>query len=130
VAEPEPLGGTRCEVLHEHVGPGEQPAHDPGAAGAGIGLEVERKALLRPVEPHEVAGLAADGGVVGAGEVPVARPLDLDHAGAELGELAGGERRGNGLLAGDDDYPVQRQHSRIIPVPDRQGRALPARAPG
>jgi hypothetical protein len=32
--------------------------------------------------------------VVAAGEVAVPRPLDLDDACAEVGELAGGERRG------------------------------------
>ena len=36
--------------------------------------------------------------VVAAGEVADARPLDLDHAGPEVGELAAGVRRGDRLL--------------------------------
>src|SRR3954451_17690013 len=36
---------------------------------------------------HEVRGQPADPGVVAAGEVAGAGTLDLDHAGAEVGEL-------------------------------------------
>ena len=35
-------------------------------------------------------------------EVAAVRALDLDDAGAEIGELPRRERRGNGLLQGDD----------------------------
>ena len=70
-------------------------------AVAGL-LEVELDALLAAVQPDEVAGLAVHGPVVAAGEVAGAGPLDLDHARAEVGELAGGERRGHRLLQGDD----------------------------
>lgn len=37
-----------------------------------------------------------------AGEVPLAHALNLDDAGAEVGEVPGGERRGDRLLEGDD----------------------------
>jgi hypothetical protein len=46
--------------------------------------------------------------VIAAGEVASARSLDLDHARAEVGELPGGERRGDGLLQGDDEDAVKR----------------------
>lgn len=42
------------------------------------------------------------GGVVGAREVAAVGALDLDHPGAEVGELAGGEGGRDGLFDGDD----------------------------
>ena len=65
-------------------------------------FEVEGEGLLAPVAPHEVRGETAGGGVVAAREVAAVDPLDLDDAGAEVGELPGGERRGDGLFDGDD----------------------------
>jgi hypothetical protein len=62
----------------------------------------ELDAFLPPVQPHEVAGLPVHRAVETAGEVPGARALDLDHPRAEVGELAGGERAGHGLLQRDD----------------------------
>ena len=49
-----------------------------------------------------MAGLAEGGPVVAAGEVAAARPLDLDHPRAEVGQLAGRERGGHRLLNRDD----------------------------
>ena len=71
-------------------------------------LEVELDAFLAAVEPDEVGGLAVYGRVVAAGEVACAGPLDLDHARAEVGELPGGERRGDRMLQGDHEDAVQR----------------------
>jgi hypothetical protein len=94
--------------VHEHVRAAEQLVQDPLSGGL---LDVERQRLLRPVQPHEVAGLAQHGGVVVPGEVAAFGALDLDHAGAEVGELAGRVGRGDGLLQADHGDPVQRQHA-------------------
>lgn len=40
--------------------------------------------------------------VVVPGEVALARPLDLDDASAEVSQVPGGERTGDGLFEGDD----------------------------
>jgi hypothetical protein len=83
-------------------------------------LEVERDGLLGAVEPDEVARQPVHGGVVVPGEVSPAGSLDLDDAGAEIGELAGRERRGDGLLARHDDDPVEGKggegHRGIMPA--------------
>ena len=102
--EPEPCGRSGGEVLDEHVGPLQQRvehARDPRI------LEIERNALLAPVEPDEIARLAVHRSVVRAGEVARARPLDLDDPRPEVGELPGGERRRDRLLKGDDGDAVE-----------------------
>ena len=55
--------------------------------------------------------------VVVAGEVAAAGALDLDHPGAEVGQLAGGERGRHRLLQCDDREAVQRQ----LRFPGHQG---------
>ncbi|MER6765122.1 MULTISPECIES: hypothetical protein [Amycolatopsis] len=47
--------------------------------------------------------------VVLAGEVSAVCSFDLDHARAEIGESAGGQRGGDGLFDGDDGESVQRE---------------------
>ena len=108
--EPEAEAGGRAgrQVLHHDVGLVQhQPFQRLGAVGV---LDVQRHALLGAVGPDEVRGQPADPGVVAAGEVAGAGTLDLDHAGAEVGELAGGERRGDGVLEGDDGEAGERLH--------------------
>ena len=97
--EPEPPGGPGRGVLHEDVGPGHEPAQRPLRL---VSLEVEGEGLLGAVQPDEVAGHALHRLVVAASEVAHPRTLDLYDAGAEVGELAGGE-------AGRDRLP-QRNH--------------------
>jgi hypothetical protein len=104
-AEPEAVGGARGQVLDEHVGGVDEPAEEVAVTGF---LDVELDALLAPVEPDEVAGLAERGPVVAAGKVTAAGPFDLDDPRAEVGELTGGERGGHGLLEGDDSETVER----------------------
>jgi hypothetical protein len=70
-------------------------------------LEVEGDRLLAAVRPDEVRGQSVDGGVVGPREVTAVRALHLDHAGAEIGELTGGEGRGDRLFNGDDGDGVE-----------------------
>ena len=55
---------------------------------------------------------ALDGVIVPTGEVAPFAALDLDHPGAQIGEVAGGQRGGDGLLQGDDGVSLQRAHQR------------------
>ncbi len=55
-------------------------------------------------------GLAGHALVVGAREVAHARPLDLDHACAVVGELAGAERRRDRVFERDDGDAVEGAH--------------------
>lgn len=98
-AQAEPFGGAGGQVLDEHIG-GLGERLDRGKPL--LGFEVEGDGFLAPVQPDEMAGHALDRFVVAAGEVTDPGPLDLDDAGAEIGELTGGERRGDGLFEGDD----------------------------
>ena len=105
--QPEPPGGAGGEVLDEDVGLLEQPPqHD---AGVGV-LHVEGQRLLRPVQPHEVRREPPRRRVVAPREVAHPGPLDLDDAGPEVGELAGGERRRHRLLERQDRDPLERSH--------------------
>ena len=103
--DPEAFGSRRREVLYDDVGACDQPLERVPAL---VGLQVERDALLAAVQPDEVARLPLHGRVVPAREVALPRPLDLDHPGAEVGQLARRERRGHRLLDGDDERALQR----------------------
>ena len=83
--------GAGREVLHQHVGRGEQ-LLERGEGGRL--LQVQRQAFLGPVDPDEMGGQALGAAVVVAGEVAAAGTFDLDHARAQVGQLAGAERRG------------------------------------
>jgi hypothetical protein len=105
--EAEALRGARREVLNENVCASHEPRKD--LCGVRV-LHIERQAFLRAVEPHEISRLSFDGLVVIAREIADCRALDLDHSSAQVRELAGGERRGDGLLEGDDGDAIQREH--------------------
>jgi len=107
VREAHPRRGAGSEVLHQHVGTFEQPRED--RRGLGV-LEVERQAFLAAVGPYEVRREPLDAAVVAAREVAAAGTLDLDHARAEVGELAGAERRRDRVLERDDGDAVERPH--------------------
>ncbi len=83
------------EILDEHVALRNQGAQDLDGFGL---LEIEGERLLAPVEPDEIGREALHGGVVGAGEIAAAGALDLDDFGAEIGQMPGAERSGNGLF--------------------------------
>src|SRR3546814_5526033 len=62
---------------------------------AGIGAQIDRDALLVPVDREEVGALASQAGrVPGAAVVAAVRILDLDHLGAEVGQHHGEIRAG------------------------------------
>src|SRR6185503_21184575 len=107
MTQTKPLRGAWREVLHEHIRPFQQAMQY--RAGLPV-LEIEREALLRPVAPYEMRTQATHAFVVGAREVARAGTLDLDHPGAEIGELARAERRRNGVLERHDPHTVQRPH--------------------
>ena len=73
-------------------------------------LHVERQAFLGAVGPDEMRGQALHRAVVAARGVADAGALDLDHARAELGELARGERPGDDLLERDYGDAFERPH--------------------
>jgi hypothetical protein len=94
------------KVLHQHVGACKQvPQHRIGARL----LDIQRQAFLGTIGPDEVRRQSLYAAVIGAGEIAGAGPLDLDHAGAEIGELARAERRGNGLFEGNDGDAFKRR---------------------
>ena len=94
------------EILDEDVGTVDQTAHDRTALR---GLEVDRDRLLAAVEPDEMRPGAVHDVVVTAREVAAVDAFHLDHPRAEVGEIAGGQRRCNRLLDGDDGESLQRQ---------------------
>ena len=123
------------EVLHEHVGLGEERREHRLVL---VAREVEHQRLLAAVEPDEIGALAVTLGgiraftpvlfrktfarsrqlVVAAREVALG-PLDLDHARAGVGEAAGAHRRRHRLLernhqqAGEGKGHGRSRHGRI-----------------
>ena len=106
-AQPQARGRAGREVLDEHVRALDEPGED--LRGFGV-LHVEREAFLGAVEPHEIRRLAFDRLVVVAREIADFRALDLDHARAEIGELARSERRGDRLLERNDGDAFEWKH--------------------
>jgi hypothetical protein len=106
-AKVEPLGRAKSEVLDEDVGALDETTQY--LLGVLL-LEVEGEGLLGAVEPDEVAREALDGTVVGSSEVSHLGALDLYYSGAEVGELARGEGRGDRLLQKDDRDAFEREH--------------------
>ena len=98
-AEAEPRHRAGLEVLHEHVGL-RQHRLEQGLVG---GLhEIEHDGFLAAVEPHEIGAFAVDERVIAAREVAF-RTLDLDDAGARIGEPAGAHGRRHRLLQRHDE---------------------------
>ena len=108
--EAEALERPGPEVLDEHVRLVEQGAH---GGESGLGLEVEDRGPLAPAEqlPHEglaVAGIDpahAPGAVAG-------RALDLDHVGAEVGQVPGHSGAGEHRRHVDDPESFECLHAR------------------
>src|SRR5574337_1296033 len=62
--------------------------------------------------------------VVAAREVAAAGALDLDHARAQVGELARGKGRGDGVFEGDDGDAVEGAGHEGLPCNIKTGRAV------
>ena len=97
-----------CEVLNENIGTADQLRQNVLRLRM---LDVERQAFLRTVEPDEVGGLTLDGLVIIAREIADAGSFDLDHARAEVGELAGAERSSHRLFERDDRDAFEWTHA-------------------
>jgi hypothetical protein len=113
-AEALPLDHARAEVLHHHVGLRHEVAQERAVP---LVAEVRGEALLVAVDGVEEAVGAADlcvRQVERAAEVALARPLDLDNAGAEIGELERGKRARKELAEVHHEEPVEREtHARL-----------------
>ena len=77
-------------------------------------LHVQREALLRAVGPHEVRRESAHALVVAAREVAHAGALDLDHARAQIRQLARREGRRNCMFQCDDGDSLQGSHGMLL----------------
>jgi hypothetical protein len=111
IAETEARGCAGREVLHHDIRLFQHESLEHlGRLGV---LDVERQALLRAVGPDEMRGEAAHPGVVAAREVAGAGTLDLDDAGAEVGELACRERCRDRMLERDDGESFERLHRQL-----------------
>ena len=89
VAEAELLHHTGAEVVHDHIGGGDQRA-DRGDALRGF--QVEREATFVPVQTSVGQAHTVNKGTPAAAPVPGVGPLDLDHVGAVVGENLGANR--------------------------------------
>ena len=79
-------------------------------------LEIERDALLASIRPHEMRRQPIDSGIVATREIACTRPLDLDDARPEVGELARAERCRDRMLERDDCDAIEGPgHAALIP---------------
>ena len=105
--EAEPLSGPRRQILNKNVRLLQQAMQNqPGVRM----LQIQRQGFLGTIEPHKVAGQSSHGRVIAAREVSDLGAFDLYHARAQIGQLPGGEGRGDCLLQGDDRDSRERQH--------------------
>ena len=116
VAEPQRLERAGPVVLHEHISGGDQLLEDLAIAGL---LQVERdRALVGGLRQEGGAHVAAVERLVGAGAaalVGIVGMLDLDHVGAQHGELIGRERPRQHV--GHVDHPDALERSRHCASP-------------
>ena len=96
-AEAELRRRTGREILQEHVGPRDHPVQQRCVRRV---LEVEDDGLLAPVEPDEIGRKSVHRAVVVARNI-AARPLDLDHPRAGIGQLGRAQRRRRRLVDGN-----------------------------
>ena len=109
---PQPRCRAGRQVVHHAVGlVGDELDQQCGRAWM---LDVQRLAFLAAVGPHEVRSQAAHTLVVAACKVTRAGAFDLDHARTQVGQLAGGERRRDGVFERDDSQALERLH-RVSP---------------
>src|SRR5262245_38552326 len=89
-------------------------------------LYIERETFFRAIDPDEMRGEPVDGVIVMPRRIAGVGPLDLDHARAELGELARAERTRDDLLEREHGDSVERPLHANVTV--RPGRAMPRNA--
>ncbi len=102
-----PRRGTRCEVLHQHIGAPEQLADNlPGI----LALQVQRDAFLRTIGPYEMRGKPAHAIIVSPRRIPHPGALYLDHPGTQIRQLPRAKRRRNHMLQSHNRNPIQWPH--------------------
>ena len=89
-------------------------------------LDVEDDRFLAAVEPDEPGALAIHHMIVKPREIAL-RPLDLDDARARVGEPAGGEGRGDGLLDRDHQEACERPFGSLAHRRAASARSVGAR---
>ena len=118
-AQPESCSRARRKVLDQHVRFLEQLLQHLLRLRM---LDVKAQAFLGAVGPHEVRGHAVDPLVVSAREVAGAGPLDLDHARAKVGELAGAEGSSDRMFQRNDRNAVQGAGHGVDPCQKDRGK--------
>ena len=96
------------QVLHHHVGFFEDQAHQYFLRF--FMFDVQRQAFFGAVGPDKVRGQTFDTLVIAARKVAHAGALDLDDAGAHVGELARGKGRCNRVLQGNNGDALEGLH--------------------
>ena len=119
VAEPHAVEGAGPEVLDQHVGAGDQGVEHAAAVRV---LQVQGHALLVPVDAEEVGALPLlERRPPGARVVPLAGLLDLDDAGAHVGQhhRAVGARQDAGQV--EHRHPVEGSGRDVVQAGVRAG---------
>src|SRR4029453_13497927 len=98
------------EILDEYVSARDEPGEDIFRCRM---LDVEGEALLGAIQPDEVRAQALHRRVVIAREIAYLRPLDLDHASAQIRKLPRSKRRRYGLFQRDDSDSVEGTHEKV-----------------
>ena len=114
LAEAELAEDAGAEILHHHVGAGDQPTGDLTAFLA-LQVDADRALVAVGAEIEAADPLAED---VGAGPAPFMRAidrLDLDHVGAHVGQILRARRTLQEVAKADDANSVE-QH---FPIPER-----------
>ena len=113
VIEAQGGGQIAAEVVGDGIGAGCQALQDFATAGV---LQVQREAALVAAEGLEKEAVAplGIGQDVAAHLAAGAVVLDLDHVGAEIGQIHGAERRRAVLLDREDDEPPQGPEGRRL----------------
>ena len=114
-AEAPLLHGAGLEILDQDIGLRHQPLQDRGALGL---AQVERRRLLVAalLQPGQRVAVRGDGAEL-AERIADLRQLELDHLGAELGQLRRAERAGEKARHVDDADALHRLDGRM-----RRGR--------
>ena len=108
IADLQPLGGARTEILDHHVRLAHQAIHDVTPGGL---LEIEPQPPLVAVDALELPAAVRHGRGKGARRV-AAVGLDLDHVGAHVGQHDGAKRSGNVAREVENGNSFQRHRHR------------------
>ena len=97
------------EVLHEHIGPGNEAFQH---RRVGCLSQVQTHRFLAPVQPDEIGTLPRRRRVVATRKIPL-RALHLDDTRPGLAQSRGTVRRSDRLFDGHHEHPVERVGERV-----------------